>query len=120
MRDALMQALRALLISSDQPEETERVLEALTVSVVHQLVQPIETAPLPGPNAEPLVLLLYCPEDGGWHSGVWWNGAWRLRHDLHTGLRPTHWALTPPDPDVSTETMIGLATKGTVRKPKRH
>ncbi len=118
MRDALMQALRALLISSDQPEEAERVLEALTASVVNQLVQPIETAPLPGPNAEPLVLLLYCPEDGGWHSGLWWNATWRLHHDLHTGLRPTHWALTPPDPSVSTE--IDLATQGTVRRPQRH
>ena len=96
------------------------MLAALVASIMGQLVQPIETAPLPGPNAEPLVLLLYCPEDGGWHSGVWWNGAWRLHHDLHTGLRPTHWALTPPDPSESTETVIGLATNRARRLPKRH
>jgi hypothetical protein len=36
-------------------------------------------------------LLLYCPSEGCWHSGVWWQGAWRLQGDVDRVLYPTHW-----------------------------
>ena len=32
---------------------------------------PIETAPKPELDHEPVPILLYCPDRGGWHTGVW-------------------------------------------------
>jgi hypothetical protein len=60
--------------------------------------KPISTASQPKPDEEPPVLLLFCPEQGGWHTGVYWEGAWRLHMGLETRLEPTSWALCPPDP----------------------
>jgi hypothetical protein len=39
---------------------------------------PIETAPKPELDHESGPILLYCPDRGGWHTGVWWKGSWRL------------------------------------------
>jgi hypothetical protein len=36
-------------------------------------------------------LLLYCPSEGCWHTGLWWQGAWRLNGDVERVLYPTHW-----------------------------
>jgi hypothetical protein len=43
---------------------------------------------------------LYCPEQGGWHTGVWFEGKWRAHIDPDWHLLPTHWAPTLPDPKV--------------------
>jgi hypothetical protein len=40
---------------------------------------------------ERVPLLLYCPSEGRWHAGVWWQGAWRLKGDVERVLYPTHW-----------------------------
>ena len=40
---------------------------------------------------ERVPLLLYCPSEGCWHTGVWWQGAWRLTGDVERVLYPTHW-----------------------------
>jgi hypothetical protein len=40
---------------------------------------------------ERVPLLLYCPSEGRWHTGVWWHGAWRLKGDVERVLYPTHW-----------------------------
>ena len=56
--------------------------------------QPIETAP----REEERTLLLYCPEQGGWHTGQWWERAWRDAASLSEVLAPTHWTDPPPAP----------------------
>ena len=60
---------------------------------------PIETAPRP--DHEPVPLLLYCPTEGSWHTGVWSEGAWRLQDHVERVLSPTHWL--PPSTDVVVE-----------------
>ena len=57
----------------------------------------IETAPKPELDHESVPVLLYCPDRGGWHRGVWWMGSWHLYGHLDTVLRPTHWLPVPPD-----------------------
>ena len=56
---------------------------------------PIESAPRPGQDAEPL--LLYCPDQACWYTGVWSEGAWRLQADAERVLHPTHWLPTSTD-----------------------
>ena len=54
--------------------------------------RPIETAPVDDPER---VLLLFCPEQGGWHTGIFWEGCWRLHFDVEAVLVPTHWKEAP-------------------------
>jgi len=58
---------------------------------------PIETTPKPALDHESGPILLYCPDRGGWHTGVWWKESWRLYGYLDTVLHPTHWLPAPPD-----------------------
>ena len=55
----------------------------------------IDTAP----REEGGPLMLFCPEQGGWHSGTWWMGRWvdflTLREELH----PSHYSEMLPDPE---------------------
>lgn len=54
--------------------------------------QPIATAPRVTQDGEgPVVLLLYSPEQGGWHTGFWSAGRWRTHFSAEVDLRPTHW-----------------------------
>ena len=55
---------------------------------------PIEGAP----PIDNLVLLLFCPEQGGWHTGVRFEGRWLAHVSTEIELRPTHWLPAPPDP----------------------
>lgn len=60
---------------------------------------PISTAVHPANDvAEPKAVLLYCPDEGGWLVGVWWEGWWRLSVDPNVILTPTHWAALPEEP----------------------
>ncbi len=59
----------------------------------------IETASRPDQN--PVPILLYCPDEGGWRTGVWRNGAWRLQGEHERILNPTHWL--PASTDVVVE-----------------
>jgi hypothetical protein len=62
----------------------------------------IHTAPIAvGPNEEPVPVLLYCPKEGGWRTGVWlrsgysggsWHRqGWYLASNNTVELRPTQW-----------------------------
>jgi hypothetical protein len=42
-------------------------------------------------------LLLWCPEQGGWHTGEWWEGSWRNSLSLIDVLEPVSWTELPPD-----------------------
>ena len=42
-------------------------------------------------------MLLFCPEQGGWHTGLWFEGSWRAHIDLDLRLEPSHWLPVPPD-----------------------
>lgn len=54
--------------------------------------RPIATAPRASDERErPLVLLLYAPDQGGWHTGFWSMGKWRTHLSAEADLRPTHW-----------------------------
>ena len=61
------------------------------------LPYPIETAPKIERVRQPVLILLWCPDQGGWHTGIWLKGSWRLRADLERVLHPTHWLPAPPD-----------------------
>jgi hypothetical protein len=50
---------------------------------------------------ERVPILLYCPRERCWHTGVWWQGAWRLQGDVERVLHPTHWL--PASTDVVVE-----------------
>lgn len=56
--------------------------------------QPISTAP--EENDKPL--LLFCPDQGGWHTGVWFRGKWLAYIDMSVVLQPSHWLPVPTDP----------------------
>jgi hypothetical protein len=34
---------------------------------------PIETTPKPELDHEPVPILVYCPDEGGWHTAIWWE-----------------------------------------------
>ena len=63
------------------------------------LLNPIGTAPRPEQDPEPL--LLYCPHERRWYTGVWRDGAWRLQDHRERVLHPTHWL--PMSTDVVVE-----------------
>jgi hypothetical protein len=56
--------------------------------------KPIDTAP----NDGDVPLLLFCPEQGGWHTAVWFGGMWVDYLTTLEELQPTHWLPVPPDP----------------------
>ena len=43
---------------------------------------PIETAPKPELDHEPVPILLFCPDEGGGHTGIWFEASWRLHADV--------------------------------------
>lgn len=60
--------------------------------------QPISTAPT-ADDERPL--LLYCPTMGGWHTGCFFEGSWRLWIDLEIELIPALWQHPPADPGIN-------------------
>ena len=63
--------------------------------------KPIETAPT---DDEHRILLLFCPKQGGWHSGCFHRGRWRAKIDIEIELFPALWLEAPPDPPGVDET----------------
>ena len=61
--------------------------------------QPIATAPKEDPGGDPVLLLLYSPEQRGWHTGFWRDGRWRTPLGPNVELRPTHWLPPMLGPD---------------------
>jgi hypothetical protein len=41
-------------------------------------------------------LLLFCPGQGGWHTGEWREGEWTDALTRGKSLQPTHWMEAPP------------------------
>jgi hypothetical protein len=56
--------------------------------------KPISTAP----QVDDQPLLLFCPDQGGWHTGVWFRGKWLAYFDSSIVLEPSHWLPVPADP----------------------
>jgi hypothetical protein len=59
--------------------------------------EPIATAPREHERS----LLLFCPEQGGWHVGQWWGvdrARWVAVVDDAIELEPTHWMAAPAGP----------------------
>src|SRR5215207_5761146 len=56
----------------------------------------IATAPTDDPER---TLLLFCPEQGGWHTGLFVEGRWLDFATLTLELEPTYWLPEPPEPD---------------------
>jgi len=58
--------------------------------------QRIKTAPRQPDKS----LLLFCPEQGGWHTGEWVavTGDWRSVISWDHPLEPTHWMSVPSEP----------------------
>jgi hypothetical protein len=108
-------------IARTQPsgDDIVRELFALAADIVRdeKKPQPIETAPKL-PNSP---LLLYCPNQGGWHIGEWialrWTdpASWQF-------LSPTHWIEMPDAPEGSSgelgrEAARGQRACGTIQGP---
>jgi hypothetical protein len=55
---------------------------------------PISTAP----HEDDQPLLLFCPDQGSWHTGVWFRGKWLAYIDTSVVLNPSHWLPVPTDP----------------------
>jgi hypothetical protein len=45
--------------------------------------------------------LLFCPEEGGWHTGIWFLGRWLAYYDTSVVLHPSHWLPVPDDPPIT-------------------
>ena len=56
----------------------------------------MSTAPTDDPER---TLLLFCPEQGGWQTGVFFEGRWLDFATLTVELEPAHFTDVPPDPD---------------------
>jgi ADP-heptose:LPS heptosyltransferase len=56
----------------------------------------IATAPTDDPER---TLLLFCPEQGGWQTGLFFEGRWLDFATLTLELEPTYWLPEPPEPD---------------------
>jgi hypothetical protein len=56
---------------------------------------PIKTAP----TQPERTLLLYCPEQGGWHTGKWFDERWLDSVTMSEDLEATHWMEVPPEPE---------------------
>jgi hypothetical protein len=56
--------------------------------------------PFPIEGAPPMddLVLLFCPEQGGCHTGVRFEGRWLAHISMDIVLRPTHWLPAPADP----------------------
>ena len=63
-----------------------RVERSMTPTMLPYAIETAASA-----DHERVPLLLYCPSEGCWHTGVWWQGAWRLKGDVERVLYPTHW-----------------------------
>lgn len=59
------------------------------------LPEAIATAPRDADHA----LLLFCPKQGGWHTGQWFGGRWLPAVPSTEVLEPTHWMAMPPEPE---------------------
>jgi hypothetical protein len=70
---------------------------AMAVAEARMVDRPkrIDTAPRLSGRA----LLLYCPEQAGWHSGTWCAGRWVSTADVELELEPTHWTDVPGSPE---------------------
>ena len=68
----------------------------VTPALMHTEKPPEEKGDLP--PMDDLVLLLFCPEQGGWHTGVRFEGRWLAHISTEIVLRPTHWLPAPADP----------------------
>jgi hypothetical protein len=75
--------------------------------------RPIHTAPMAvGPDEQPEPVFLYCPEEGGWRTGVWFRSGysdgewcrqgWHSATDYSVELRPTQWLPCPSHQRVHT------------------
>ncbi len=58
-------------------------------------VRAIADAPTDDPGC---TLLLFCPEQGGWQTGVFHDGQWLDLATLSVALEPTHFTNVPLDP----------------------
>ena len=56
----------------------------------------IATAPTDDPER---TLLLFCPEQGGWQTGLFFEGRWLDFATTTVELEPTHWLSEPPELD---------------------
>ena len=105
---ALRQAQAALsrYIEPGGPGEADTINALLRILDNEPLVraqdragpQPIATAAREHERS----LLLFCPEQGGWHVGQWWGvdrARWVAVIDDAIELEPTHWMRAPGEPE---------------------
>lgn len=96
IREAIEAAHQEARTASGSADEVERgPPEPLQLGI---LPQPIATAPRSDDAANAIVLLLYAPHQGGWHTGSWFGRRWRASFDIDVELQPTHWLPPLPDP----------------------
>jgi hypothetical protein len=99
------QAALARYIEPSGPGEADTINALLRILDNEPLVQAqravgpqlIQTAP----RQHETSILLFCPEQGGWHVGQWWGvdrARWIAVIDAAIELEPTHWMPAPAGP----------------------
>ena len=99
------QAVLARYVEPGGPGEADTITTLLRILDTKDLLraqdeagqQPIATAPREHERS----LLLFCPEQGGWHVGQWWavdQARWVALVADAIELEPTHWMAAPSDP----------------------
>jgi hypothetical protein len=95
-----MQVTAALIALSQKHPSVRPDVEDILFSTpelrgLMQGVCTISDAPTDDPER---TLLLFCPEQGGWQTGVFFEGKWLDFATLSVELEPTHFTHLPPDP----------------------
>ena len=80
-----------------------------------QSARPIETAPHDTAQERPF--LLWCPEQGGWQTGMWFKGQWMDSITLKNPLAPTYWTEIPPTADADFARMRKRNSKPLLTQP---
>src|SRR4051812_35846578 len=93
-----MQVATALMALGQKHPIVRQDIEDLLFATpeLHGLMQGIREAPTDDPER---TLLLFCPEQGGWQTGVFFEGRWVDFATLSETLEPTHFCHGPRDPE---------------------
>jgi hypothetical protein len=97
---AMRLAAALLTLSHKHPEAAQDINDLLlyvpglrgAVSLAH----PIAQAPTHNPEQQ---FHVFCPEQGGWQTGVFFEGRWLNYATLSVELDPTHYTEVLPDPE---------------------
>jgi hypothetical protein len=97
---AMRLAAALLALSHKHPEAPQDINDLLLyvpgLRGAVPLAHPIAQAPTHNPEQQ---FHVFCPEQGGWQTGVFFEGRWVDYATLSVELEPTHFIHVLPDPE---------------------